>query len=306
MNSKIQEEFRQLGFGMFIHYNMATYTGEKWVTGYPEPSTFNPGKSIDTDAWADAAASAGMTYGVLTAKHVGGFCLWDSKHTDYGVMHPHCSYQQDLVRQFVDSFTSHGLKVGLYYCWRNPGFDDGEGNEGKFKVLPPECDPSITSLEEQIDFQQKQIRELADMFPEVFYIWNDALDPRIIPEEQAKHFVTSLGRELLSCGNWWDWAMKGEPYLDLLISEMKQLPEGNTVPGETCWTLEDGWFWSEGTPTTDPENILKRLNAANDRNANFLLNVGPDKTGQITPESLIALKRLGEMRKSSSTNEVNP
>jgi len=294
VNIKAQKEFRKLGFGMFIHYNMATYTGEQWVVGYPDPSTFNPGGTIDTDAWADAAVAAGMTYGVLTTKHVGGFCLWDSKYTDYGVMHPDCPYQQDLVRQFVDSFTSRGLKVGLYYCWRSPGFDDGEGNEGKFKVLPPECDPATTSLEEQIDFQQKQIRELVELFPEAFYIWNDALDPRIMPEEQAEAFMRSLDSDLLCCGNWWDWAMKGKPYLDLLISEMRQLPEENTIPGETCWTLEDGWFWSEGTPTADPENIFKRMTTANERNANFLLNVGPDKAGRITPESIKALKRLGE------------
>lgn len=62
--------------------------GVQWVSGYPDPSTFDPGGTVDTDAWADAAVSAGMTYAVLTAKHVGGFCLWDSKYTTYDVMHP--------------------------------------------------------------------------------------------------------------------------------------------------------------------------------------------------------------------------
>lgn len=76
---QLQEDFRKLSFGMFIHYNMATYTGDEWVRGYPDPSTFNPGGMVDTDAWADAAVAAGMKYGVLTTKHVGGFCLWDSK-----------------------------------------------------------------------------------------------------------------------------------------------------------------------------------------------------------------------------------
>jgi alpha-L-fucosidase len=132
-----QTDFRELEFGMFIHYNMATYTGKQWVEGYPDPSTFNPGGKVDTDAWADAAVSAGMTYGVLTVKHVAGFCLWDSEYTTYDVMHPDCPYQQDLVAQFIESFKSRGLKVGLYYCWRHPGFDTGK-NKGKFKVIPPE------------------------------------------------------------------------------------------------------------------------------------------------------------------------
>jgi len=92
---KLQEDFRKLNFGMFIHYNMATYEGVQWVAGYHSPSDFNPGVDrIDTDAWADAAVSAGMKYGVLTVKHVAGFCLWDSKHTTYDVMHPDCPYQK--------------------------------------------------------------------------------------------------------------------------------------------------------------------------------------------------------------------
>jgi len=97
--TKLQSEFLELKFGMFIHFNMATYKGVQWVEGYPDPSTFNPGSKVDTDAWADTAVSAGMKYGVLTAKHVGGFCLWDSKYTTYDVMHPDCPYQKDLVAQ---------------------------------------------------------------------------------------------------------------------------------------------------------------------------------------------------------------
>ena len=54
-------------FGMFIHYNMATYKGVQWVPGYHSPADFNPGGPVDTDAWADAAKAAGMKYAVLTA-----------------------------------------------------------------------------------------------------------------------------------------------------------------------------------------------------------------------------------------------
>ncbi|MHC4463648.1 MAG: alpha-L-fucosidase [Planctomycetota bacterium] len=169
----LQDDFLKLKFGMFIHFNMATYKGVQWVSGYPDPSTFNPGvDTVNTDAWADTAVSAGMKYGVLTAKHVSGFSLWDSEHTTYDVMHPDCPYKQDLVAQFIKSFKSRGLKVGLYYCWRNPGFDTGK-NKGKFKVLPPECDPATHTLKEQNEFQKAQIAELLTRYPDVFYVWND-------------------------------------------------------------------------------------------------------------------------------------
>lgn len=299
---QLKEEFLQLKFGMFIHFNMATYQGQEWVAGYSSPSDFNPGGKIDTDAWADAAVAAGMTYAVLTTKHVGGFCLWDSKYTTYDIMHPDCPYKQDLVGQFVKSFTSRGLKVGLYYCWRNPGFDDGNDgkNKGKYKVLPPECDPEKHSLEEQIDFQKKQIKELTEKYPEAFYIWNDALDPRIMPAEEAQEFVRSLGSGTIACGNWWDWGQKGTPYLDLVVTETRHCQELQKeykyLPGETCWCLERKWFHSGG-PTRDAKNIIHHIITANGRKKNFLLNVGPDKEGKIHPESIKVLHEVGKMWK---------
>ncbi len=289
----MQADFLKLKFGMFLHYNMATYKGVQWVAGYHSPADFNPGGPVDTDAWADAAKSAGMTYGVLTAKHVAGFCLWDSKYTTYDVMHPDCPYKQDLVAQFVKSFTSRGLKAGLYYCWRHPGFDKGK-NKGKFKVLPPECDPATHGLEEQIAFQKKQIAELVEKYPDVFYLWNDGLDDVIMPAVDARAFVRGLRPGLLASSNWWDWGKKGAPFVDIAVKEMRHFPEGNTAPGETCWCLEQKWFWSEGTRTKTAGQVLKLMATVHSRNSNFLLNAGPDRKGNITPASLKTLAEVGK------------
>jgi alpha-L-fucosidase len=292
----LQEDFRKLEFGMFIHYNMATYQGVQWVRGYPDPSTFDPGvDTIDTDAWADAAVSAGMTYGVLTAKHVGGFCLWDSKHTAYDVMHPDCPYRKDLVAQFVKSFKSRGLKVGLYYCWRHPGF----GDPGKHKVLPPECDPAVHSLKEQIEFQKKQIAELLETYPDVFYLWNDALDPRIMPAEAILTHIRSIRPNVIASANWWDWGRKGTPYADIAVKELRHFPKDNEAPGETCWTLEPKWFWQEGFRARAARGIITHMEKAHARNSNFLLNVGPDRQGKIIPSSLKALAEIGERRRQN-------
>ena len=220
---ELQEDFLKLKFGMFIHFNLETFKGVQWVAGYHSPADFAPGGKIDTDAWADAAKSAGMKYAVLTVKHVSGFCLWDSKYTTYDVMNPECPYQQDLVAQFIKSFTSRGLKVGLYYCWRHPGF----GDLNKFKVLPPECDPAKYSIAEQIEFQKKQVAELVEKYPDAFYIWNDALDPDIMPAEQATAFIRSLRPGLLASANWWDTKKS-------LLSRIC----GSILRYETLWTLD--------------------------------------------------------------------
>ena len=292
--ASLQAEFRKLEFGMFLHYNMATYTGEEWVTGYQDPSTFDPGGKVDTDAWADAAVSAGMKYGVLTVKHVAGFCLWDSKHTTYDVMHPDCPYKQDLVAQFVKSFKSRGLKVGLYYCWRHPGFDAGK-NKGKFKVLPPECDPANHSLEEQVEFQKKQIAELVEKYPDVFYIWNDALDDKVMPAEEARAFVRSLGPTIIASSNWWSWGRKGTPFVDIAVKELRHFPEDNKATGETCWKLEQKWFWKEGFRAGNAKGAMSHMATAHSRNSNFLLNVGPDKQGKIIESSIKTLAEIGKL-----------
>jgi hypothetical protein len=292
-------DFRKLEFGMFLHYNMATYTGEEWVTGYQDPSTFDPGGKVDTDAWADAAVSAGMKYGVLTVKHVAGFCLWDSKYTNYDVMHPDCPYKQDLVAQFVKSFKSRGLKVGLYYCWRHPGFDAGKNN-GKFKVLPPECDPANHTLEEQIEFQKKQIAELVEKYPDVFYIWNDALDDKIMPAEDARAFVRTLGPNVIASSNWWSWGRKGTPFVDVAVKELRHFPETNAAVGETCWKLEQKWFWKEGARSGSAEGAMNNMATAHSRNSNFLLNVGPNKQGKIVESSVKTLAEIGDLLKGKN------
>jgi alpha-L-fucosidase len=301
---ELQEDFLKLKFGMFIHYNMATYKGVEWVAGYHSPADFNPGvDTIDTDAWADAAKSAGMTYGVLTVKHVAGFCLWDSKHTTYDVMHPECPYKKDLVAQFINSFESRGLKVGLYYCWRHPGFDQGK-NKGKFKVLPPECDPATHSLEEQIEFQKKQIAELVEKYPDVFYIWNDALDDRIMPADEAQAFVRSLRPDIIASSNWWDWGKKGTPFVDIAVKEMRHFPEDNAAPGETCWKLEQTWFWKEGARAKTAQQALDLLGKANSRNSTFLLNVGPDRDGKIIETSIEALAEIEQLLSPQSCDPL--
>jgi hypothetical protein len=102
-------------------------------------------------------------------------------------MNPACPYQHDLMAQFIKSFKNRGLKVGLYYCWRDPGF------KNELKILPPECDPAPHSLQEQNEFQKKQIAELMEVYPDVSSLWNDGLDTTIMPAEEAFAFCRGLG-----------------------------------------------------------------------------------------------------------------
>lgn len=89
------------------------------------------------------------------------------------------------------------------------------------------------------------------------------------------------------------------------MSELRHLGErhlNNKTVGETCWCLERKWFHSGG-PTKDAVNIVQELQTANSRNANFLLNVGPDKQGKIHPDSIEILAEIGTLLAQQETGD---
>jgi alpha-L-fucosidase len=131
-----QRDFMTWRFGLFLHFNLATFSGTDWAGGYEDPLLFNPAR-LDCSQWADAAKEAGMTYMVLTAKHTEGIALWRSAVTtrDMRVFRRYRGGNGDIVREFVDACRAHGLKVGLYYCF--PGdYSDEEHHNAPPTVFP--------------------------------------------------------------------------------------------------------------------------------------------------------------------------
>ena len=108
----LQQQFVDLRFGMFIHFNIPTFMNQDWADPDASPSLFNPTR-LDCSQWAQAAKSAHMSYGCLTTKHHSGFCIWNTKTTDYNVMNS--PLKRDVVKEFADAFRAQGLKVCLYY-----------------------------------------------------------------------------------------------------------------------------------------------------------------------------------------------
>jgi alpha-L-fucosidase len=144
----------------------------------------------------------------------------------------------------------------------------------------------------------KQIAELIERYPDVFYIWNDGLDTTIMPADKALAFFRGFGRAILACSNWWDWGRKGALYADIAVKEMGHFPETNTSPGETCWCLEESWFWSKGASPKTARQVADLLTMANGRNSNFLLNAGPNKQGRLEPASVKVLAEVGKLQKT--------
>ena len=124
--------FTEARFGMFIHWGIYAIPARgEWIKqneSIPETSyqsyfdTFNP-VYYDPRIWAKAAKEAGMKYVVMTSKHHDGFCLFDSKYTDYKATNTPA--KRDLVKEYVEAFRAEGLKVGFYYSlldWHHPDY----------------------------------------------------------------------------------------------------------------------------------------------------------------------------------------
>ncbi|MCE6996166.1 alpha-L-fucosidase [Saccharothrix sp. S26] len=108
----LQQAFVDMRFGMFIHYNMATYSDEEWASPNLNPRLFAP-TALDCAQWAATAKAAGMSWAALTTKHHDGFCLWPTEQTGYNVMNS--STPRDVVREYVDAFRAQGLKPCFYF-----------------------------------------------------------------------------------------------------------------------------------------------------------------------------------------------
>jgi alpha-L-fucosidase len=99
-------------YGMFIHFGINTFWDQEWTDGSRPPSSYRPG-TVDADQWISTARAAGMKYVILVTKHVDGFCLWDSKYTDYDV--GSSGNPIDVVEAVAAACKRQHIGLGLYY-----------------------------------------------------------------------------------------------------------------------------------------------------------------------------------------------
>jgi len=298
-----QEDFLKFRFGLFLHFNMATYIDLEWANGYEDPSLFMPIK-LDCGQWADLASAAGMKYAVLTVKHTGGWCLWNSKHTthDIGSFVNYRNGKGDIVREFVDAFRKRGIKVGFYYCFpggfSNPPWGSAVP-EGKPDLhgLPPEAAGDYTG------FIKKQLTELLTGYGQIDLLWIDQYRNKYTyPHwQEIRAHIRSLQPQCLVIGNNAHDLSESDIYSCEYPFDPKGMPpEGNTMPAEVCDKISLTWFWSTKDSAGDVKSRhdIKELQMlSNGRNANYLLNVPPDRDGLISGTHL---KRLQELARNRS------
>jgi alpha-L-fucosidase len=295
---QLQQQFVDLGFGMFIHYNIPTYMEDDWADPDASPALFNP-KKLNTDQWAIAAKSANMTYGCITTKHHSGFTIWDTKTTPYNVMNS--PLKRDVVAEYAASFRKQGLKVMLYYSILDT----------HHKLRPGHITPA------HIKMVKDQLTELLTNYGEITALVIDGWDApwsRIsyddVPFEEIYHLIKSLQPNCLVM----DLNAAKYPSEALFYTDIKSYEQGagqhiskenNRLPALACLPLQQNWFWKSSFPTTAVKSAAQMINENalpyNQIYCNFILNVAPNRDGLIDENALVALKEMGKLYKVPSS-----
>lgn len=310
-------------FGMFIHWGLYAIPARgEWVLSNEKMEMehykkyfdkFNP-VEFDPKKWARTAKKAGMRYAVLTAKHHDGFCLFDSKLTDW--KSTATPFGRDIVREFLDAFRSEGLKVGLYYSildWSHPDypkyndpFHPRRGDE-KYK------DEKI-NFDNYLDYMHGQIEELVTGYGKIDIMWFDFSYDEMSGEkwratklvEMVRHHQPDiiLDNRLESASDNSGSIKTDTPFVysgDFACPEQIIPPRGVTdnfgtpIPWELCATLNNHWgYHNSDEEYKSPKLLIRTLVNCVSKGGNLLLNVGPDAMGNFPQKSIDTLEEIGK------------
>lgn len=307
-------------FGMFIHWGLyalpARHEWVKQVEQIPDDvydkyfRHFDP-DLYDPELWAKAASGAGMKYFVVTTKHHEGFCLWDSKLTDYKITNT--PYGKDVLHPMVDAFRGQSMKVGFYHSlidWHHPDFviDD---------VHSMRNHPDRAKLNETrnqmkyADYLHGQVRELLTEFGHIDVLWFDFSYPR----ENDPEGKLGKGRAHWRSEELYKMVRELQPHV--VLDDRLDLPEGwdiktpeqvqprewvkvdgQPVVWEACQTFSGSWGYHRDEQTwKSVDMLIMMLIDSVSKGGNLLLNVGPTGRGEFDARALDRLSGMGEWMK---------
>ncbi|KAK6135275.1 hypothetical protein DH2020_030976 [Rehmannia glutinosa] len=307
-----QLKWQQREIIMFLHFGVNTFTDSEWGTGLESPSIFNP-TGLNANQWADAAAQAGVSLMILTAKHHDGFCLWPSKYTDHSVIgSPWKNGLGDVVQEFVNAAKARDIDSGLYLS----PWDRHDRRYGHVKLYN--------------EYYLAQLQELLNRYGSVREIWFDGAKGSNAPNmtyDFREWF--SMVKELQSSINIFSdagpdvrWVGNEKGYAgstcwstinatSLSIGNASTLdylntgdPKGtNWLPAECDVSIRTGWFWHKSQAPKRLSELLDIYYKSVGRNCVLLLNVPPNTTGLISESDVLRLKQFrGAINTIFSTN----
>lgn len=306
-------------FGMFIHWGIyALPARHEWVKNYEKISdadyqkyfdNFNP-DMYNPKEWAAKAKEAGMKYVVFTAKHHDGFCLWDTKHTDFKVTKT--PYGKDILKPFVDAFRAEGIRVGLYYSlidWNHPDFPyDVVHPNGPKDPKERQTANQKRDMKKYQQYMKDQLTELLTQFGQIDELFLDYSYPgengkghldwdsegllKLIRQYQPQIIVDN--RMDLNHTDWgWDYVTP-EQFMP------KEWPtrNGEKIAWETCQTFSGSWgYHRDQYSWKSPHQLVVMLIETVSKGGNLLLNVGPTARGVFDDRANERLEDIGRWMK---------
>jgi alpha-L-fucosidase len=303
--------FTQARFGMFIHWGLYSMPARhEWIRNFEKITDegyqkyfdyFNP-DLYNPKEWARMAREAGMKYFVITAKHHEGFCLWDSKHTDYKATNTPCG--KDLLRPMVEAFRAEGIRVGLYYSlidWHHPEFPID-------KIHPQRDDKEAREKAKKRDvskyaaYMRQQVKELLTQFGKIDILWFDFS----YPGEDGKGRADWESEKLIKM------VRKLQP--DVIVDDRLDLPgvgdvvtpeqcqprkqlskDGQPLVWEACQTFSGSWGYNRDEESwRSPEELIRTLVDCVAKGGNLLMNVGPTSRGLFDYRAVERLQAYAE------------
>ena len=303
-------------YGMFVHFGMNTFHDQEWTDGSKPASSYAP-SAIEVKQWVSTAKEAGMKYMILVTKHHEGFCLWDSKYTDYDVASsPNAT---NVVQELAKECAKQGMRLGLYYSlWdrkQNPNVKDMSADAAYNQYM-------LNQLNELVDMTKKYT-DIVELWldggwEKESYRWPTQAIYNLIkkkvpgcqiginwsigsPENTDKHIVLPKDQQNYYPIRYFPSDFRlGDPYLPINPDPKLFMAQGNTyyMPFETTVVLGERWFYN----TTDKkykslEELAGIYQTATAQDNILILNVGPNRMGRIKDSDVDILRKLKDKLK---------
>lgn len=319
------DEWRDLKFGVIFHWGLYSVPGiveswsicsedvdwinRRWDLPYDEykkwywgiANELNPTK-FDPQRWASDMKDAGMKYMVFTTKHHDGFCMYDSKYTDFSI----ANYafkdnpKRDVARHVFDAFRSEDFMIGCYFSkpdWHcewfwNPHFATAN-RMPNYKIKEhPEW------WQKYKDFTKNQLNELTTNYGALDILWLDGgwvkgddvdLDEVLVGARQRHPGLICVDRAIPGKNENYQTPERGIP------------DEQLSNPWESCITLSNDWGWVPNAPYKSPQKVINLLIETTAKGGSLLLGVGPSADGTIEEGVTSRLHVVGEwLRKNGA------
>jgi len=322
-------------FGMFIHWGLYSMPARhEWVQLLEEIpgeeynkyfENFEP-DLYDPKEWAKYAREAGMKYAVFTTKHHEGFCMWDTKYTDYKCTNTLAG--KDLLREFVDAFRAEGIRVGFYYSlidWHHPDFIIDAIHPLRRRADVLELNKT-RDMSRYVQYMKNQLTELMTEYGDIDVLWFDFTYDN---ERHKIPFYTGKKWYIGKSAN--DW--KSEELIELIRSYqpgiiinnragieqdlwtpeqyvptdwLKHSETGEYVVWESCQTFSGSWGYNRDESSwKTPEMLISLLIRNVAQGGNLMMNVGPTARGNLDKRATSALKVYADWMKYNSKSIYN-